>query len=569
MQKSSSARVKCAHQATSFFGALFVGSILFMASGASADSPIKPYFEFKQPKMTVIPGDISTDTNGASAPVFNVSSSYVLGFEGISQYDGASFGRNFIPPDTMGAVGMTQYMEVSNGAYAVFNKSTGTRQSLVADTTFWAAAGQTGAQGDSRVMYNADAHRWVVVAFGNDVKDLQVAVSDTDNALGTWKSMKFEGFNSGFTPVADYPTLALDKNAVYIGTNNFSANTSGGTSSFKSTTLNVIPINSIFNGGAPTTTNMRQFVTPSSTDRGFAIQGVNSSTAGSSGTAVAASLFVNDSLAYKVNGLSDSSATSATLGPVNALGVSAYTTPGAGRQPAAAIAANRRVVAAGDERISSSAYEANGRIYAVNTVNTTSDGLDEARLHYVVLDSTTFSIIDQGDIGTAGYDYFQGAIAVNQFGQVVIGYNRSGLQTADLNGDGLSDGNVSFMAQTFDTKADGSLLATSGELLLKASLTDDYHNGSISGQAASGRQRWGDYAQVSVDPTDPFSFYLVGEFAREYNLPELGHPGGTGASRWGTWIAEIEVAAVPEPTSVFLLAGLFMLTGRRRQTLAA
>ena len=76
------------------------------ATGAQAATTIKPYFEFKQGPMIKIAGDISTDTNGKAAPVVNAAPGYVFGFEGVSQYDGASFNRNFIPPDTMGAVGM-------------------------------------------------------------------------------------------------------------------------------------------------------------------------------------------------------------------------------------------------------------------------------------------------------------------------------------------------------------------------------------------------------------------------------------------------------------------------------
>jgi hypothetical protein len=112
-------------------------AVAYAPTAASAAPTIKSYFEFKQPKMITIPGDLSLDSGGASAPVSNVSSTYTLGFEGISQYDGASFGRNFIPPDTMGAVGRTQYFETSNGAYAVFDKYTGQRLSLVSDVAFW------------------------------------------------------------------------------------------------------------------------------------------------------------------------------------------------------------------------------------------------------------------------------------------------------------------------------------------------------------------------------------------------------------------------------------------------
>jgi len=542
-----------------------VTGILFLApTGLRADVQIKPYFEFKQPKMLTFAGDVSLDTNGAAPVYSSPSSSYVLGFEGVSQYDGAALGRNAIPPDTMGAVGMTQYFETTNGAYAVFNKATGTRLSLVSDVAFWAAAGQTGANGDTRVMYNAAAQRWITVAFGANTKDLQVAVSDTDDALGTWKSTKFEGYAGlGFGgAIADYPTLALDKNAVYIGTNNFAPAFSGGPQAFRGTTLNVIPLDSLFNGVSPTTTNMKQFVTPftggvSDVDRGFTPQGVNSTSAGATGKVLAVSLQNFDSLAYIVNGLSPTSATGASTGSVQMLGVASYTNPGAARQPAATVAANRRIIDALDDRISSSVYEANGRIYALNTVNVTANGdsLDEARIHYVVLDALTYAILDEGNIGSAGYDYYQGSIAVNSYGQVVIGYNRSGLDA--------TTGKISFMAQTFDTGPGGILISTSNELLLKESLVDDYHNGSAQGFASAGRQRWGDYSQVSLDPSDPFSFYLIGQFAREYNNAAGGHPGGTGFSRWGTWIAQIEVAAIPEPGSALTILILFGVVGRR------
>jgi len=527
-------------------------AVAYAPTAASAAPTIKSYFEFKQPKMITIPGDLSLDSGGASAPVSNVSSTYTLGFEGISQYDGASFGRNFIPPDTMGAVGRTQYFETSNGAYAVFDKYTGQRLSLVSDVAFWAAAGQTGANGDSRVMYNAAAGRWIAISFGASTADIQIAISDTDNALGSWQSTKFTGFAGG---VADYPTLALDNNAVYIGTNNF-------TSSFQGTTLNVIPLNSLFGNGAPSVTGMKQFSTAfpgTFEDRGFALQGVNSTTAGSTGKVLAASLFNYDSLGFTVNNLTSTDESGATLGAVNYLGQAAFQSPGPGRQPSVAIAANQRVIATLDERISSSVYEVNGRIYMVNTVDDLSDGLDESRVRYTILDANTFAILDEGNIGEAGYDYYQGSIAVNEFGEVAIGYNRSGLDP--------TTGKISFMAQLFRTMADGSLQSMGSEMLLKESLVDDYHNGSLFGQAAAGRQRWGDYSQVSVDPSNAHNFYLIGQFAREYNNAAGGHPGGTGGSRWGTFIAVL-TTPVPEPETWAMMVFGFGFMGyamRRRR----
>jgi hypothetical protein len=532
---------------------------LLSGTAASAEAIKHAWWETKgvQGPTLQIPGDL-TDAGTRLTPQLNspLGSQVFIGFEGSTQFDNAMLARNFIPPDTMGTVGLSQYVVTTNGSYSVYDKATGNRLGIMSDTAFWAAAGQTGANGDTRIMYNSDAHRYVMVAFGANTKDLQIAVSDTDNALGTWKSTKFEGFAGfGFGATADYPTLALDKNAVYIGTNNFAPITSGGSNSFRGTTLNVIPLDSLFNAGAPTTANMKQFVTPYNgtlaSDRGFAIQGVNSSDAGSTGKAMAASLFFYDSMVYNVNGLSSSSATGASEGPVQYIGEDAFQTAGPGRQPTD-ILANRRIIDTLDERISSSVYEVNGKIYMLHTVDSLLDGQDEARLRLVVLDSATNAIIDQMDIGSAGHDYYQGSIAVNQNGDIVVGYNRSGLDP--------SDGRIAFMARVFRSNPSGQLYQASGELLLKESLTNDYHNGSLFGQPAAGRQRWGDYSQVSVDPNDPNKFWLIGEFAREYNLDQFGHPGGTGGSRWSTWIAGIDAGAVPEPaTWAMMIAGFGMV----------
>lgn len=539
---------------------------LLSGTAASAQQIKHAWWETKgvQGPTLQIPGDI-TDAGTRLTPQLNgpLGPQVFIGFEGSTQFDNALLARNFIPPDTMGTVGQSQYVVTTNGSYSVYDKSTGNRLGIMSDTAFWAAAGQTGANGDTRIMYNADAHRYIMVAFGANTKDLQIAVSDTDNALGTWKSTKFTGFAGfGFGATADYPTLALDKNAVYIGTNNFAPIQQGGSNSFRGTTLNVIPLNSLFNAGAPTTAGMKQFTTPYNPgggqveDRGFAIQGVNSNDAGSTGKVMAASLFFYDSMRYDVNGLNPNSALGATEGAVTYIGENPFQTQGPARQPAD-IAANRRIIDALDERISSSVYESNGKIYMLHTVDSLLDAQDEARLRLVVLDSATNAIIDQMDIGSAGHDYYQGSIAVNDQGEVVVGYNRSGLGP---------DGKIAFLARVYKTDPSGHLYQASGELMLKESLTNDYHNGSLYGQPAAGRQRWGDYSQVSVDPDDPSKFWLIGEFAREYNLAEFGHPGGTGGSRWSTWIAGINAAAVPEPATwaMMVLGFGFVGFGMRR-----
>ncbi len=559
---------------------MFTRAIQFSFTAAMLASAAAPAWAVTQVKEEYV--DLETkellpfapgDTGGTTrAPTVSNLGRVVLGFEGISQYDVAAVRRNFIPPDTVGAVGTTQYTSFVNGGFAVFDKSNGSRLQFKSDLSFWADAGQTGANGDSRVLFDKASGRWLALAFSNDVSRIQIAVSDTADATGTWKSTVYTGFaGNGFGgAVADYPTLAIDTNAIYIGTNNFGATQAGGPSRFSGTTLSIIPRASIFGAGGPTIDGRATVETPFSfttggNDGGFAIQGVNSTDADTKGRVIAASLFINDVIRYDINGVNN--LPTASLTPTSYIGTADYDGNGPGRQPNqvpdanpnATFSSNDRVVDTLDSRIGSSVFQVNGRIYAVYTV--TPVGGDHTYIRYDVVDANTNKILDEGHIGDGVHDFYQGSVAVNAFGQVVIGYNRSGSE--------VGTGNITFAARIFSTGVGGQLTARGDELVLKVSLVDDYHNGSVDGQVAAGRQRFGDYSSVTLDPNDPRNFWAIGEFAREYNNAAGGHPGGTGGSRWSTWIAEINAGtAVPEPASWAMLIAGFGLVGatlRRRR----
>ena len=512
----------------------------------------------------------------ASAPIVSNVGLLSIGFEGISQYDVASVGRNFVPPDTIGAAGRSQYVQFVNGGFAVYDKGTGARTSFTSDTAFWQAAGLAGVpNGDQRVLYNAKANKFIAISFGPNTKDILVAVSNSSDALGGWKSTQFQGFAplaTGARTLADYPTLAMDNNALYIGTNDFGAATVGGATNFRGTTLNVIPISDIVGNTGPNVSNNVQFRTAftggpgDDYTRGFAIQGVNSteSTDGI-GHIIAAS--INDFGLTRYDVLNAGTAGAVRTATASTTLGTDYTNNSAGRQPAAdaiigspalstGVAANRRIIDTFGDQISSSAFEHDGKIYSVHTV--TENGTDRTVVRYTILDTATNAVIDEGSLGDATHDFYQGSLAVNQLGQVVISYNRSGLNP--------TDGRITLAARTFQTNAAGQLVSTGAEIELRVSDTDDYHNGALYGRAGAGRQRWADYSTVTLDPTSIHSFWISGTFAREYNLGVFGHPGGTGGSRWGTYIAQLDLGGVPEPQNwAMLIAGFGIVGGMARR----
>jgi hypothetical protein len=187
---------------------------------------------------------------------------------------------------------------------------------------------------------------------------------------------------------------------------------------------------------------------------------------------------------------------------------------------------------------------------------------DFAAVRWTVVDAGTGALLSSGKIQQTNFDFYEGSIAVNEFGEALIGYNRSGNVTTDGNGDGKADGRISFMGRAFDVS--GNLLVQDGaEMLFRVSDTGDYHC-TVVAPATTCRERWGDYAAVTIDPSDHRRFYAIGEYA----APSAIIPGFTTTPRsiWHTYVAE--VAMVPEPSQYVLMAlglGVIGFSARRRR----
>src|SRR5467141_4939181 len=149
-----------------------------------------------------------------SLPLVNTTSG--LDFDGIGAAGAA-------PPDPNGSVGATQFVQVVNVEYAVYDKTSGAL--LLGPTpihTIWSGFTGDCANGDGSdpvVLYDKAAQRWVVSQINLNFNAYCMAVSTTSDATQSYYRYEFS-FGSN-TP--DYPKLAVWPDAYYWTANMFSS----------------------------------------------------------------------------------------------------------------------------------------------------------------------------------------------------------------------------------------------------------------------------------------------------------------------------------------------------------
>ena len=156
-----------------------------------------------------------------------------------TQFDGATgpTETGAFPPDTMGAVGPTQFFVFLNGRMRTFNKTTGVADGVVnvdSDVFFASVitppgAGEVAFTSDPQVRFDRLSNRWFLViidvvlnaATGATTKANRVLIAVNDAASnGTisgatvWTFYQFQGDATLFT---DYESLGIDASALYIG----------------------------------------------------------------------------------------------------------------------------------------------------------------------------------------------------------------------------------------------------------------------------------------------------------------------------------------------------------------
>jgi N-acetylneuraminic acid mutarotase len=149
----------------------------------------------------------------------------ILNFDGIPYPGVVCF---CAPPDTNGEVGLTQYVQIVNEGFQVFNKTTGASEfGPVAISSLWQGFGglcENNGFGDPVVVYDQLAQRWVITQFAGNypatpITDQCIAVSTSSDATGSYNRYGFHMTDDFY----DYPKFGVWPDAYYASANIFNA----------------------------------------------------------------------------------------------------------------------------------------------------------------------------------------------------------------------------------------------------------------------------------------------------------------------------------------------------------
>lgn len=205
-------------------------------NGSLSSLPVVPSWRIGDPTRVVPEGTAETPAAGAAPSVPAAPDPVVQGNAGdatdshgllsspIANFDGIATGSQ--PMDPTGDVGPTQYVQMVNSQFQVFNKpgfSTGTAGPSNI-STIWSAAGDTTEcattnDGDPIVLYDHLADRWLLSQFDATGPNFAmcIAISQTPNAAGAYFLYRFV-IPAAQGTFPDYPHLGVWPDGYYLST---------------------------------------------------------------------------------------------------------------------------------------------------------------------------------------------------------------------------------------------------------------------------------------------------------------------------------------------------------------
>lgn len=424
------------------------------------------------------------------------------------------------PPDTVGDVGPTYYIQAINasggGVFTVYNKD----GSVAAGPTLMDSLGSgacSSGLGDPIVLYDRLAERWFLQEFSNTANALCIYISQgPDPITSGWYSYQF---NTPSFP--DYPHFGVWPDAYYATSNE------GTPPAYALDRVSML-------AGQPAT--MQRFSATQLSGYGFEaltpadLDGADAPPAGAPGIIMRhhddeahstpdnpATDFL-EMWAFHVDWTTPANSTFTKLPDITITDYNSwfidYSTfysvpqPGTGSRldPIREVILNRlQYRNFGD-------HESLVGVFPTNINPATSGSTVNAGLRWFELRKSgdgPWALHQEGtyDVGVATQNRFVGSIAMDQSGNMALGYSFT-----DTAGTPAS---VRYTGRSFDAPTLGAMDQAETELVLGS---------------GSGGGRWGDYASMNVDPEDDCTFWFTGEYIK------------TGSS-WGTRIGSFRFDA--------------------------
>jgi len=430
----------------------------------------------------------------------------------VSSFMAVADNGTVIPPDTEGAVGPNHLMEALNSQVVIQDRS-GHTLSAVTNWTFWSSLGVTQSF-DAHVLYDPYAQRWIFSSAAGEKSSnsaLLIAVSQTSDPTAGWNLYRINLGSS--VNWIDYPTLGFNKNWIVVQANIFTIDGNN----FVNSMLWAFDKADLYSGGAGNHTvlnppNGFTQVPATTLDPDLATMYLLEVSSSGSGklridtiTGPVGSETLTTGVAYPV-GLSPWQ----TFSPVTNFAPQLGSGEGIDTE---------------DGRIQSCVYR-NGSLWASHTVYLPATGTptrSAAQWWQIGASGSTLGQVQQFgriDDPTAANFYAYPTLAVNRYGDVMLGYTHFGT--------GMYASGAYSMRLASDPPN-----TMEGEVLLKGGEAPYFKD------FGTGDNRWGDFTATVVDPVDDTSMWTIQEYARTSDM-------------WGSWWGQINRGAsspTPSPSA--------------------
>lgn len=417
------------------------------------------------------------------------------------------------PPDTNGDVGPNHFVQWVNSSYQMFDKNGNSVLGPTNGNTLWSGFGgacQSQNAGDPIVLYDSIANRWVMSQFtASNPYGECVAISQTSDPTGAYNRYFFQFSTTVFY---DYPHLGVWPDGYYAGFNRFSGNTYSGPAAIVFDRAKMLV-------GQPATFQAFNVSSTYGTLLPSDLDGPNQPPAGSPNFFASRGSTALNLFKFHVDWTtpSNSTFTGPTSLPVAAYNQLCSNTRSCVPQPSTTVGLD----GLGDRLMHRLAYrkfsDGHESLVVTHSVNA-SGGVAGVRWYEVRSPNSSPTIYQQGTYAPDSTYRWLGSMAMDGSGNIGLVYSASSSSvypsiryTGRLVGDALG------------TLPQGEATLISG-------------GGSQTGTAS----RWGDYAQMTIDPTDDCTFWMTTEY-----MPT------TGTASWATRIGAFKFAncgGAPPPT---------------------